>query len=61
MLAMNHDDTEPLYSVQDMRVAGEWRVVAEFTDIDRANQVAALLQSAGGNVRVELIPTPIVP
>jgi hypothetical protein len=50
-----------LYSVEDRRCSGEWRIVAEFIDPKMAQQVAALLRSAGGVVRVELIPQPIVP
>ena len=50
-----------LYSVEDRRYSGEWRVVAEFADPDVANRVAALLRSAGGDVRVEFIPQPLIP
>jgi len=54
-------DSTPLYSVEDRRYSGEWRIVAEFADPDVAQRVAALLRSAGGDVRVELIPQPIIP
>jgi hypothetical protein len=47
--------------VEDRRYSGEWRVVAEFVDPKVANQVAALLRSAGGAVRVELVPQPLIP
>jgi hypothetical protein len=50
-----------LYSVEDRRHSGEWRVVGEFIDPKMAHQVAALLRSAGGIVRVELIPHPLIP
>ena len=51
----------PLYEVQDQRYSGAWRVVAQFADPRAAEQVAALLRSAGGNVRIELIPQPLIP
>jgi len=40
---------------------GAWRVVAQFADPKVAKQVAALLRSAGGSVRIELIPQPLIP
>ena len=59
-VARRGSDEQPLYSVEDRRCSGEWRVVGEFADPRQAQQVAALLRSAGGIVRVELIPTPII-
>jgi len=52
---------KPLFAVQDRRVSGEWRVVGEFADERQAKQVAALLRSAGGDVRVERVPAPVIP
>ena len=53
-------DLRPLYSVEDRRYSGEWRVVGEFANRDVAERVAAPLRSAGGDVRVELIPQPVI-
>jgi hypothetical protein len=58
---VNADEAPPIYSVEDRRCSGEWRVIGEFADVQQANAVAALLRSAGGVVRVELIPQPIIP
>ena len=58
---MTNSDRAPLYSVQDRRCSGEWRVVAEYSDPQHARQVAALLRAAGDDVRIELVPQPFIP
>lgn len=55
------DDMEPLYELFDRRCSGEWRVIGTFTDPQAAQRVADLLRSAGGDVKLELIPTPLIP
>ena len=54
VLSTQGEPQYPLYAVQDRRISGEWRVVAEFTEPKHAQQVAALLRSAGAAVRIEI-------
>ena len=53
-------EPEALYSVEDRRCSGEWRVIAETSDVHEAQRIAKLIQSAGGSTRVEIIPRPII-
>jgi hypothetical protein len=43
------------YEVQDQRYSGEWRARAQFIDPGEAQQAAAVIRSAGGNVRILFI------
>jgi hypothetical protein len=52
----------PIYSVEDRRISGEWRTVAEFADPLDARCAAALLRSQGAtDVRILLIERPLIP
>jgi hypothetical protein len=46
---------KPRYEVQDQRYSGEWRAIAQFIDPGEAQQAAAVIRSAGGNVRILFI------
>ena len=51
----------PLYQVEDQRYSGEWRAIGQFTDPVEAQRAAAVIGSAGGNVRILFIERPLIP
>ena len=60
---MSADDMneQPIYVVLDQRQDGAWREVLVVTDPTVARAVDRLLRGLGDDVRVELVPQPMVP